>query len=64
MVCLESVFAGLRQVCFFLKKVTVSDRKPRNLNFTLLGPGDVRPSSAEGRLSLDNLPSPLQTGGH
>lgn len=64
MVRLELVFVGLRQVCFFEEEITVSDRKLGNLNFTLLGPGDVWPSSAENRLSLDNLPSPLHTGSH
>ena len=62
--CFESVSAGLHQVCFFLKKVTVSDRKLGNLNFTLLGPGDAWPGHAEGRLSLDNPPNHPHTGDH
>lgn len=62
MVYLESVFAGLRQVCFFWRKVTVSDRKRGNLNFAQLGPGDMWPDPGEGELSLDNLSGHPHTG--
>lgn len=64
MVCLELVFAGLRRVCFFVEKITVSDRKRGNMNFTLLGPGDVWFDSVEYGLSLDNLSGHLHTGDH
>ena len=64
MVCLESVFAGLRQVYFFWKEITAGDRKRGNLNFTLLGPGNVWPSSVADWLSLDNLMACADTGGY
>ena len=54
MVCLESVFAGLRQVYCFEKTITQSDRKPGNLNFLMAEPRDMRVNPAEIRLSLDN----------
>ena len=38
--CIESVFAGLRLVCFFEEAITLSDRKRGNLNFSLVGLGD------------------------
>ena len=38
--CLESVFAGLCQVCYFEEAITLSDRKRGNLNFSLVGLGD------------------------
>jgi len=62
MVGFESVFAGLRQVYFFWKEVTVSDRKRGNLNFTLLGLGDAWFGPVKGGVSLDNLSCPLHTG--
>ena len=64
MVCLESVFAGLRQVYFFWKEITAGDRKRGNLNFTLLGPGNVCPSSVADWLSLDNSSGRPHTGDH
>ncbi|MDT4823381.1 hypothetical protein FQZ97_566050 [compost metagenome] len=64
MVCLESVFAGLRRVCFFVEELTVSDRKRGNLNFTLLGPGDMWSDPVEDWLSLDNQSDRLHTGDH
>ncbi len=35
--CLESVFAGLRQVCYFEEAITLSDLKRGNSNFSLVG---------------------------
>lgn len=64
MACFESVFAGSRQVYFFVEEITVSDRKRGNLNFTLLGPGDVWSDSVEYGLSLDNQSGHLHTGNH
>ena len=64
MVCLESVFAGLRQVYCFEKTITQSDRKPGNLNFLMAEPRDMRVNPAEIRLSLDNLFSHPHTGDH
>lgn len=64
MACLESVFAGLRQVCSFVEEITLSDRKRWNLNFALVGPGNTRPDPAAERLSLDNLSGHPNTGGH
>ena len=63
MVCLESVFAGLRQVYCFEKTITQSDRKPGNLNFLMVEPRDMRISSADIRLSLDSLMACAHTGG-
>ena len=60
--CLASVFAGLRQVCFFEETITLSDRKRGNLNFSLVG--DTWPDSVPARLSLDNLAGHPHTGGH
>ena len=64
MVCLESVFAGLRQVYCFEKTITQSDRKPGNLNFLMAEPRDMRVNPAEIRLSLDNLAGHPHTEGH
>ena len=60
--CLESVFAGLRQVCFFDEAITLSDQKRGNLNFSLLV--DMWPDLVLPRLSLDNLAGHPHTGGH
>ena len=60
--CLASVFAGLRQVCYFEEAITLSDRKRGNLNFSLVG--DMWPDLASTRLSLDNLVGHPHTGGH
>ena len=62
--CIESVFAGLRQVCFFEEAITLSDRKRGNLNFSLVGLGDTWPDPVSARLSLDNLVGHPHTGGH
>ena len=62
MVCLESVFAGLRRVCFFEEAITLSDRKRGNLNSSLVG--DTWLDLASTRLSLDNLVDHPHTGGH
>ena len=59
MVCLEWVFAGLRQVYFFGEKVTLSDRNPGNLNSSLVG-RDTQPIGM--RLSLDNFTDHPHTG--
>ena len=64
MVCLDSVFAGLRQVYCFEKTITQSDRKPGNLNFLMAEPRDMRVNPAEIRLSLDNLMACADTGGY
>ena len=62
MVCLESVFAGLREVYFFWKEITAGDRKRGNLNFSLVG--DMWPDLVLARLSLDNLAGHPHTGDH
>ena len=62
MVCLESVFAGLRQVYCFWKEITAGDRKRGNLNSSLVG--DTWLDLASTRLSLDNLVDHPHTGGH
>jgi len=64
MACFESVFAGSRQVYFFVEEITVSDRKRGNLNFTLLAPGDAWSVPVEQWLSLDNQSDYLHTGDH
>ena len=64
MVCLESVFAGLRQVHFFEETITLSDRKHGNLNFLIVESRDMRVNSAEARLSLDNPVACADTGGY
>ncbi len=58
--CLESVFAGLCQVCYFEEAITLSDRKRGNLNFSLVG--DMWPDLVLARLSLDNLADYSHTG--
>ena len=60
--CLESVFAGLCQVCYFEEAITLSDRKRGNLNFSLVG--DMWSDPAPTRLSLDNLVDHPHTGDH
>ena len=60
--CLESVFAGLRQVCYFEEAITLSDLKRGNLNFSLVG--DMGSDPAPTRLSLDNLVGHPHTGDH
>ena len=60
--CLASVFAGLRQVCYFEEAITLSDLKRGNLNFSLVG--DMWSDPAPTRLSLDNLVGHPHTGGH
>ena len=62
--CIESVFAGLRLVCFFEETITLSDQKRGNLNFSLVGLGDKWPDSVPARLSLDNLMACADTGGY
>ncbi len=64
MVCLESVFAGLRQVYFFWKEITAGDRKRGNLNFTVFGPGGAWCCPVKDWLSLDNQSIRPHTGDH
>ena len=60
--CLESVFAGLCQVCYFEEAITLSDLKRGNLNFSLVG--DMWPDLVLARFSLDNLAGHPHTEGH
>lgn len=64
MVRLGLVFAGLRQVYAFGEKITLSDRKPGSLNFSLVGLGGARPDPVLGWLSLDNFAIHPHTGDH
>ncbi|KSQ39531.1 hypothetical protein APB30_13440 [Pseudomonas aeruginosa] len=62
MMCLGSAFDGLGQVHFFEEKITLSDRKPGNLNLLMVEPCDTRANSDEVKLSLDNPADRLDTG--
>jgi len=62
MMCLGSAFDGSGQVHFFEEKITLSDRKPGNLNLLMVEPRDTRANSDEARLSFDNLADCLDTG--
>ncbi len=64
MACLGSVFAGSRQVYFFEETITLSDRKPGNLNFLMVEPRDMRVNFANLWLSLDNLVTCADTGSY
>jgi hypothetical protein len=62
MVCLGSAFDESGQVHFFEEMITLSDRKPGNLNLLMVKPRDTRANSEEARLSFDNLADCLDTG--
>ncbi|MCY1198791.1 hypothetical protein D9M72_101790 [compost metagenome] len=62
MVCLGSAFDESGQVHFFEKMITLSDRKPGNLNLLMVELRDTWANSDETRLSLDNLADCLDTG--
>ncbi|TBU98387.1 hypothetical protein DNJ95_18130 [Stutzerimonas kirkiae] len=62
MMCLGSAFDGSGQVHFFEEKITLSARKPGNLNLLMVEPRDARANSDEAKLSLDNLSDCLDTG--
>ncbi len=62
--CLESAFGGSRRVCSFGETITLSDRKPWNLNFLLGEPCDGLANAAKAWLSLDNQAGYPDTGDH
>ena len=64
MVCLELVFAWLRQVYSFGEKITLSDRKRGSLNFPPVELGGARPDPVLDWLSLDNFAIHPHTGDH
>lgn len=61
--CFGSVFAGSRQVHFFEKTITLSDRKPWNLNLPMAKPCGALVIAAGVWLSLDNQANRPHTGG-
>lgn len=62
MMCLGSAFDGSGQVHFFEEIITLSDRKPGNLNLLMVEPRDTLANSDEAGLSLDNPAYCLDTG--
>lgn len=61
--CFGSVFAGSRQVHFFEKTITLSDRKRWNLNLSMTRPCPMWVVAVRIRLSRDNLKNCPHTGG-
>lgn len=53
MACFGSVFAGSRQVYFFEETITLSDRKPRNINFLMAEQPGTNVSRIAQDLGLD-----------
>lgn len=61
--CVGSVFAGSRQVQFFEKSITLSDRKTWNLNLPMAKPCHTWVVAIRVWLSLDNQTDRPHTGG-